>query len=236
MDVSSSAGVLIIVQGFICLSIASFINVPILEITVEKFSKKGLKLSNFIESKAAPISVVILLLGFCYSGIFTFINLYALENNLVNTASFFFLVYSIAILISRSFTSRLMDVKGANYVMYPGFILYTLGMLFLSSAHNGFILLISGFLIGLGFGNLQSCTHAIAIKVVNHYRIGLATSTYFIFIEIGSGLGPFLLGLLIPIISYSKLYAFLSVIVLLSSVIYYLLHGRKERARIKATA
>lgn len=68
-------------------------------------------------------------------------------------------------LISRPFTGRLMDLKGANYIMYPAFILFTAGMLLLSSAHSSITLLVSGILIGLGFGNMQSCTQAIAIKL-----------------------------------------------------------------------
>ncbi len=227
---------LCIVQGIICLLIALFVYVPSLEIPKDKSIIKGFKLSDFIDSNAVPISVVTLILGFCYSSIFTFINLYALENNLVNSASFFFLIYSIAILISRPFTGPLMDVKGANYVMYPGFILFMLGMVLLSSVHNGYMLLISSFLIGLGFGNLQSCSQALTIKVVPQQRVGLATSTYFIFLEFGTGSSPFLLGLLIPFISYSELYAIISVVVLLCFVIYYFVHGRKEGSRLKATA
>ena len=49
--------------------------------------------------------------------------------------------------------------------MYPAFILFTAGMLLLSSAHNSITLLLSGILIGLGFGNMQSCTQAIAVKL-----------------------------------------------------------------------
>ena len=58
-----------------------------------------------------------------------------------------------------------MDVKGANYIMYPAFIVFTAGMLLLSFAHNSIALLLSGVLIGLGFGNMQSCTQAIAVKL-----------------------------------------------------------------------
>ena len=95
---------------------------------------KGFKLSNFIEPKALPIALITLVVAFCYSSVLSFINFYAIEIDLVSTASFFFLVYSIAVLISRPFTGRLMDVKGANYIMYPAFVLFTAGMLLLSSA------------------------------------------------------------------------------------------------------
>jgi MFS family permease len=220
--------------GIISLITAFFVYVPPLEGEIKTSEIKGFKLSNFIEPKAVPIALITLVLAFCYSSVLSFINFYAIEVDLVSTASFFFLVYSIAVLISRPFTGRLMDLKGANYIMYPAFILFTAGMLLLSSAHNSITLLLSGILIGLGFGNMQSCTQAIAVKLTPPHRMGLATSTFFIFLDAGLGFGPYLLGFFIPFTSYSKLYAILGIVVLASSAFYFLLHGKKEKASIHA--
>ncbi|MEH7255127.1 MFS transporter [Neobacillus niacini] len=221
--------------AIICLTISYFVTVPTVEGNIEKSDGKELKL-NFIERKTVPIALVILVLGFCYSGILTFLNYYAIENDLVQPASFFFVLYSIAILLSRPFTGRLMDRKGANYVMYPGFVLFTIGLLLLSSAQNGLMLLLSSIIIGLGFGNLQSCAQAIAIKGLPTHSVGLATSTFFIFIDIGMGFGPYLLGFIIPFISINNLYAFLAIFVIVSAALYFLLYGRKEKNMYNVTA
>ena len=222
--------------GIISLITAFFVHVPALEGSTKTTEIKGFKLSQFIEPKAVPIALITLVIAFCYSSVLSFINFYAIEIDLVSAASFFFLVYSIAVLISRPFTGHLMDVKGANYVMYPSFILFTAGMLLLGSAHSSITLLLAGILIGLGFGNMQSCTQAIAVKLTPPHRMGLATSTFFIFLDAGLGFGPYLLGFILPFSSYSTLYISLGVVVLVSSGLYYLLHGKKERASIKALA
>ncbi|WP_338786156.1 MFS transporter [Metabacillus sp. FJAT-53654] len=222
--------------GIISLITAFFVYVPVLEVSIKTTEIKGSKLSNFIEPKAVPIAVITLVVAFCYSSVLSFINFYAIEIDLVSTSSFFFLIYSIAVLISRPFTGRLMDLKGANYIMYPAFIFFTAGMLLLSSAHNSITLLVSGILIGLGFGNMQSCTQAIAIKLTPSHRMGLATSTFFIFLDAGLGFGPYLLGFIIPFTGYSTLYAILGVVVLSSSIFYFLLHGKKESSSINALA
>jgi MFS family permease len=222
--------------GIISLITAFFVHVSALEGSTKTTEIKGFKLSQFIEPKAVPIALITLVVAFCYSSVLSFINFYAIQIDLVSAASFFFLVYSIAVLISRPFTGRLMDVKGANYIMYPAFILFTAGMLLLSSAHNSITLLLSGILIGLGFGNMQSCTQAIAVKLTPPHRMGLATSTFFIFLDAGLGFGPYLLGFIIPFTSYSTLYAILGVVVLASTILYFLLHGKKERASINALA
>ncbi|MEH7179683.1 MFS transporter [Neobacillus vireti] len=220
--------------GIFSLITAFFVNVPALEGITNINGIKGFKLSQLIEPKAIPIAMITLILGFCYSSVLSFISFYAIEIDLVRTASFFFLVYSIAVLFSRPFTGRLMDVKGANYVMYPSFVLFAAGMLLLGTAHSSFTLLLAGILIGLGFGNMQSCSQAIAIKVTPPQRMGLATSTFFIFLDAGLGFGPYLLGFFLPFSSFSTLYMILGVVVLGTSGLYFFLHGKKEKASMNA--
>lgn len=224
---------LCLVLGFISLITAVLVNVPAGAGAANSAEIKRFKISNFIEPKALPIAFITLLIAFGYSSVLSFINFYAKEIGLVQAASYFFLVYSIAILLSRPFTGRLMDSKGANYVMYPAFILFTSGLIFLSLASNGMMLIAAAVLIGLGFGNMQSCTQAIAIKVTPPHRMGLATSTFFIFLDAGLGFGPYLLGLLIPTMSYSAMYMILSMVVLVSASLYFSLHGKKEKAAFK---
>lgn len=128
-----------------------------------------------------------------------------------------------------------MDSKGANYIMYPAFLIFGAGMLLLSSASSGFTLLTAGVLIGLGFGNMQSSTQAIAVKLTPSHRLGLATSTFFIALDAGLGFGPYLLGFIIPLTGYSMLYIIMGILVLATSVLYYFLHGKKEHATLAET-
>lgn len=215
--------------GVLSLITAFFLYVPALKVTAKVTESKGFKLSNFIEPKALPISIITLLLAFCYSSVLSFISFYAIEINLVNTASFFFVVYAVAVLLSRPFSGPLMDRKGSNFIMYPAFIIFGVGLLLLSMTTNSFTLLAAGFLIGLGFGNMQSSSQAIAVKLTPPHRMGMATSTFFIMLDAGLGFGPYILGFIIPVTGYSTLYVILGVVVILTSVLYYFLHGKKER-------
>ncbi len=79
-----------------------------------------------------------------------------------------------------------MDQKGANIVIYPAFIVLALGYLMLGQTTSGFMLLLSGVLLGFGYGNFQSITQALCIKVADAKNVGLATSTYFIALDFGS--------------------------------------------------
>jgi MFS family permease len=185
------------------------------------------QISNFLELKAVPISIIILVIGFSYSGVLTFISLYTKQIHLEEAASFYFLIYAITVLISRPFSGRLFDVKGESFVVYPCIFIFAIGMLLFSQANHGITLLLAGAMIGLGYGNFISCAQAISIKEVPPHRLGLATSTFFIFVDLGFGIGPYLLGSLVPFTGYRGLYLTMVVVILASIVLYYFLHGRK---------
>ncbi|MFD1032394.1 MFS transporter [Metaplanococcus flavidus] len=222
--------------GLISLAFALFVKVPPVDYFVKSDKAGGFKISDFLEPRALPIAVITFTAALCFSSILSFINFYAIEIDLVETASFFFVVYAIAVLLSRPFTGRLMDSKGANFVMYPAFVLLAAGLLLLSTATSSFAFLTAAVLIGFGFGNLQSTTQAIAVKLTPPHRMGLATSTFFIFLDAGLGFGPYILGFIIPLTGFSTLYVILGFTALAASILYYVLHGKKERAESTAAS
>ncbi|MFS0577094.1 MFS transporter [Sporosarcina sp. 179-K 3D1 HS] len=195
----------------------------------QQAEKKGFAWANFFEPAALPISIVMLVIGLAYSGILSFVTAYAQELNLVKAGSFYFLVYAIMISLSRPFTGKLMDAKGGNSVAYPALALFALGMWVLSQADSTFAFLVAAAVIGLGYGNFQSCSQALAIKVTPPHRMGLANSTYFICLDLGLGLGPFLLGYLVPAFGYSGLYGSLVGVIVVGILVYHMLHGRRDK-------
>lgn len=219
-----------LILGIVSMITSFFVNVPVIETAEITHKNKKFDFSNFIEPKALPISFIVLTMTFCFSSVLSYINIYAIELNLVGAASFFFIVYTISVLVSRPFTGRLMDKIGPNYIMYPAFFIFGAGMLLLSTANSAITFLMAGALIGLGFGNISSISQTIAATVSSPHRMGFATATFFIFYDIGNGFGPSLLGLVIPITGFSTMYAILGIAVMAMSFIYYLLHGKKERA------
>ncbi len=187
---------------------------------------RGLSIHNFIEIKALPIAVIGAFVGFGYSSIVSFLSAYTEEIDLVTAGSFFFIVYSVAILVSRPVSGRLFDTKTENHVMYPAFVLFSAGLFALGQAHYGFIVLLSGGLIGLGFGTFLSSGQAIAIKMSPNHRVGLATSTFLAITDAGVGIGPFVLGVLVPIVGFRGLFTGMAGLVIASIALYHFLHGR----------
>ncbi|CEG30067.1 MFS transporter [Peribacillus simplex] len=195
--------------------------------------QKGFKISDYFEKRALPISIFIGFAGFTYSSILSYLTSFAKEMDLMDAASFFFVVFAVFLLASRPFTGRMFDVKGENAVIYPSLLLFAVGMVILSQSHHGITLLIAGALIGVGYGTFQSSSQAISIKEAPSNRMGLATSTFFTMYDFGIGVGPFLLGFLIPFTGFKGLFIGMSVFAFVLIGIYYLAHGKKASARVK---
>lgn len=191
-------------------------------------SRPKFTFNNFFEVTTIPIAIVMLIIGFAYSSILSFITTFAMEINLLKAGGLYFLVYAIVVLLTRPFTGKLMDARGANSVIYPTIIMFAIGMLLLSQATTTFVFLLAAIIIGLGYGNFQSSSQALAIKYVPMNRMSLANSTYYIFFDFSLGLGPLLLGFFIPIIGFRGMYMVLSAVILFSVLVYYLLQGKKE--------
>ena len=205
-----------------------FLHVPKMKMVTKEITVgKGFRLGDYFEKSTLPIAILVMVFGFVYSSILSFFTAYAKAIDLVEAASFFFVMYAVFLLLSRPFTGRLFDYKGENKVIYPAIFLFALGLFILSQAQNGISLLIAGAVIGVGFGTFQSSAQTVALNLAPRNKIGLATSTYYVFYDFGIGIGPFLLGFVLPYVEFRELYVGMAVIAFIGLFIYYVVHGRK---------
>ena len=212
----------------ISLLAAFTLTVPAIKPAVGKASgNKRIAWDGFFEIRAVPISIVTALICFAYSSILAFLSSYVKSIHLIETGSFFFLAYAVAILISRPFTGYWFDRKGENFIIYPTFLLFAAALFLLGHADQGYLILLAAVILGFGYGNYFASGQALAVKVSPQNRKALATSTYFIFADLGSGIGPFLLGVVIPVLGYRGLYFGMAALVLATGFAYYFLHGKK---------
>lgn len=193
-------------------------------------TKQKFSLQTLIEPKVLGISLTLGFVTFGYAAIQSELDFYASDLNLTTFASYFFLVYAFAVLISRPVVGRLMDNKNENYVIYPALIILTIGLLFLAKMSNGWMMMIAAVLIGFGFGNFQSAVQSTTTQMVPADRLTQTTATYFICYEFSLGFGPSIIGFVQPMLGYQNLFIIMAVIAVIGIVLYYFIHGRKVSA------
>ncbi|MCM3090507.1 MULTISPECIES: MFS transporter [unclassified Cytobacillus] len=223
------------VLSFIAIVLGAFVKIPQKAESSVKHPK--FTLSSLFEKNAVPVAISAGILAFAYSGILSFISVYAKELDLLEAASFFFVVYAAFIIMSRPFTGRWFDTYGENKVIYPAIVLFAAGLFLLSQANSTFVFLLSGAIIGLGYGTIVPSLQTVAIKQADPDKRGLATSTFFTLFDTGIGLGSYVLGILAVKTGFASLYFMLAGVALFGLLVYYLLHGKKtEPKRIPSEA
>ena len=186
-----------------------------------------LALYSYIDPRVVRFSLVALITCLSYGCIRAFMTSYAAERGLTGAASFFFLLYALVALLTRPLSGRLFDLRGENVIFYPALLLTALSLTLLAHAHHSAVLLLAGLVLGAGFGNFQSAGQAVSLSLVSRSRFAQATTTFYIFFDLGIGLGPYLFGFMVPAVGYGGMYQSLAVVVLGALAVYYFLHGRR---------
>ena len=189
-------------------------------------------LNTFIEYKVLFISIVAFLIGLSYSSVLGFLSIYADNLGLSTAGAFFFVVYALIITFTRPFAGQIFDAKGENAVMYPSFIFLAIGLLTLSFTTSSSVLLLSGALIGLGYGTFMSNGQAVCLKLVDSSKVSIALSTYFIGLDLGLGFGPYALGTVHSFLSYSGIYVLCAVLTVAVAILYAIFYKGKDAKAI----
>ena len=192
----------------------------------DKTALKSLRWDSFFSVQALPISIVSLLCGICYSTVLSFIGAYTQSLNLLIAGSVFFFAYSVTSFFSRPLIGRFLDRHGGDAVMYPTLVILALCMATVGLAGSNWLFALGGVLLGLSYSTVTSAGQALAIHGVSADHIGLATSTFFVFVDLGVGIGPYMLGNLVPAYGFSSVYFGAAVIALAAIPLYYALIGR----------
>ncbi|MFA6641945.1 MAG: MFS transporter [Methanomethylophilus sp.] len=195
----------------------------------QKAELKQFRLGNLYEKTALPIFVISFSFFLAYSGVLTYISPYGQEIGLAGAATWFFVAVSAATLIARLCLGRLYDRYGENKVLIPTFVIAIAGFVLLAYADSAVELLTAGFCIGLHVATLVAIGQVIAIRKTPLARYGIAISTFNCGDDLGYGVGPILLGLLIASVGYRGMYEMLILIAVISLVLYIMLHMLPNR-------
>lgn len=188
--------------------------------------------NDLFEKKALPISLIAMLISFAYASVLSFISVYAQHKELMDVASWFYAVFAATMILTRPLVGKIYDTKGAQYVILPGLVLYGIGLCCLAFVSGPILFLLSGALIGIGYGALTTSLQSLAIQSTAPTRSGYATATYFTLFDIGIAIGSYILGMIAVSRGYSSVYLVGFIVVILTSVIFLILQNRLIKKRI----
>ncbi len=227
---SGSYQFLFITAGVICL-IAVAMSYKVDQPKISNRSNK-LEWANVFEPKVLKVAMVMLLLALPFAGVMSFITLFAKELQIESTG-YFFLIYAAGVSIIRPLTGKMMDKSGPGFVMGLSFTGTIIGLALLSQsqAEPGF--LVAAFILGLGNGIVMPTLQTMVINMVKPHKRGVATSTFFSSIDLGIGIGAFLLGNIAEIFSLSQMYLFCAISTVIPMTLFFGITLKDYRKKTK---
>ena len=183
---------------------------------------KGWHISQFIEKRSLPWALMGLFIGFTYSGVLVFIPIKLNSMGSGIWGSAFFAIFAVMIIISRPFVGKAYARYGSKYIIYPGLVVFILGLLGLGMATTPLTIILTAPLLGLGYGAAQPAFQALAIQSAPIERAGVSTATYFLALDISVGAGSVILALLASAVGYQYLYMFTAVTMIVALSLYHI--------------
>ena len=171
-------------------------------------SKKGWHISQFIEKRSLPWALM---------GLF-------IELNSIGAGvwgSVFFALFALMIIISRPLVGKIYARYGSRFVIYPGIILFIMGLAILGIADTPVGIIGTAPLLGLGYGAAQPAFQALAVQSAPIERAGVSTATYFLALDIAVGAGSIVLAMIANALGYQYLYQITALIMVVALGLYH---------------
>lgn len=211
------------ILGFGTLLTANWRHLPVEVAKPTPRAQKGFHLADFIEKRSLPAAFFGGCVFFAYGGVLMLVSVYAKQLGLQAETSLFFAAFAAIIVLTRPFIGRVFDKKGANAIIYPGFLIFAIGLGVLGRIDSLTGLLIAAIIIGLGFGALSPAFQTLAIQSAPSDRSGVATATYFWSLDISVGLAATILSILAGQFGYGFMFGTISVAIVLATLACYYL-------------
>lgn len=176
-------------------------------------------------------AVLNVLMSVTYGGILGFIALYGAQNH-IDQIGLFFLFIVFTVFVIRPISGKLFDRKGPMPIVIPGALVVIASLIILSYAHSLPLIIVSALLYGFGFGAIQPTTQAWMLREAAPHQVSFANSLYYNTIDLGVAAGSMLLGIIASATSYSVMYRWAAVAMVIFMLVYLvsLLGGKKGQA------
>lgn len=182
--------------------------------------REAMSLDRFLLIPGVPIATVISLMYFMYGTLMAYVSLYVRESGLEVFSASFFLYFAIGTITARFISGALLRRNAFYTLIGIGIpLVIAAGLLFTLYLTN-VTFVIASLAIGFGFGVTAPSIQTMIINLAPASRRGTANSTYFIALDLGSGIGMLVGGMIANIWSYKVLYLVAVALIFISFLLF----------------
>ena len=179
--------------------------------------KRRLKLSEIVAPEAMGYAMTIIPVIFAVSSLSTFLSEFG-ESRGIAGISIFYLVQAVAALIVRILTGKIYDRHGLNAIMIPSLVIMSAGMFIVAKTYSMPLLLVASVFTCFGQAVAQPSLQTACVQRTGVHRSGVASSTFYIGIDIGYMIGPILTGKIIDTKGFGTAYNLMGILLAVVTV------------------
>jgi MFS family permease len=134
----------------------------------------------------------------------------------------FFLVFSLAAILTRFRLGDLSDRRGRKKVILPAALIIVANLFLIAQVRSFALLMVTGFIGGLGQGLIFPALSTYIIDFLGRENKGLAISLYLSLFDVGMGIGAPFFGWMSDLAGYRWMYRIAGLFLLVSTVVFML--------------
>ena len=150
-------------------------------------------------------TLISFMMSFSYAPVIVYLTAYGLTKGWKNVG-FAFTMYAAGLLSSRLIAGKISDRRGADYVMYPAYIMGITALVMIARCPNEPCLYAAMVILGLCVGGYNPQINVFCISRCSEERRGTATAAFNGACDLGLALGSTISGILTSIIGYRGVY------------------------------
>jgi MFS family permease len=139
-------------------------------------------------------------------------------------------------IFARPYLGRISDKTGRKIPIVAGLIISGIPLLMIPFASDFWILLVLAIMYGVGFAAVTATAPALITELVPKDTVGTSMGFFDTVMDVGQTIGPIISGLIFAAtLQYSALFFSLTFVLLLSCIVFVLVHARKQPTARRST-
>jgi MFS family permease len=186
-------------------------------ITLKLRKMQGVPIENepiphqpFFSREVLPSAIMAFMLNVIWGSLGAFFPLYALRHG-VSNPGIFFAFLAITLILGRSFGGRILDMYEREKVIIPCLIVVTISIVVLTFSTTLLMFILVAIFFGTGWAFLYPSLVVYAVESSGSAR-GPAMGTFTALADLGAGIGPMIVGVILEWTNYPMMFFFLALI------------------------
>ncbi len=204
-----------------------FITLKLKEVHAVPIENESTQHQPFFSREVLPSAIMAFLLNVIWGALGAFFPLYALRHG-VSNPGIFFAFLAITLIVGRSLGGRILDMYAREKVIIPCFIVIIISIVVLTFSTTLLMFILVAIVFGTGWAFLYPSLVVYAVENSGSAR-GPAMGTFTALADLGAGIGPMIMGMILEWTNYPIMFFFLALIGTVNFLYFHYTISRKRK-------